>query len=267
MAERYRPDPNSGAYGDDQVEPDHTGCLCFSARICPLLGAQRVGNMVVLKSSHEWVEEITEDEETGERTTHRYTRPVLNIVVGPYWPMMAFVTYPLILGISGWTFVTGILPGGKPFPIVLGWAICTVGLIVALAFTACSDPGIMHRYREAPPQYEGIWRWSDQALTYRPKGAYYDSDTAVVVEDFDHTYVFPFCLICLLRILGACWSFAKYLITNSHDGNIPFVHIFLYSCPWTGTAIGRGNIIAFQTFVCLIFVCMIMDIFLITGAI
>jgi hypothetical protein len=36
--------------------------------------------------------------------------------------------------------------------------------------------------------------------------------------------------------------------------------------PWTGTAIGKKNMRAFQCFVALVFTCLIMDIFLLTGA-
>ena len=187
MAERQRPSEKSQAYGDNELEPDTTGCLCISAQVCPLFGASRVGNMVVLRQSHEWVEEVTVDEETGERTSQRYSRPTLKIVMGPYWPMMMFVTYPLIFGVSGWAFRDAILPGTKPAVIVLVWFICTIGLITALAFTACGDPGILYRHREPPPQGENTWRWTDQAQTYRPRGSFYDVDTAVVVEGFDHT--------------------------------------------------------------------------------
>ena len=39
------------------------------------------------------------------------------------------------------------------------------------------------------------------------------------------------------------------------------------SCPWTGTAIGEKNMMAFQAFVALVFVCLILDIVLLTGGI
>ena len=39
-----------------------------------------------------------------------------------------------------------------------------------------------------------------------------------------------------------------------------------FSCPWTGTAIGKKNMTAFQCFVGLVFVCLILDIVLLTGA-
>jgi hypothetical protein len=251
MAERHRPSESSRAYGDDELQPDSTGgCLCLSAQVCPVFGAGRVGNMAVLKSSHEWVEEVTEDEETGEKTSHRYSRPTLQVVMGPYWPMLLCVTYPLILGVSGWTFIAGILPGGKPAIVVFAWLVCTVGLIVALAMTGCRDPGIMHRHRNPPPQCEETWRWTDQAQSYRPRGAYFDVDTGVIVEEFDHTYV-AVCLCASERV-------------DMEDTHRP--SFFSYRCPWTGTAIGKRNMLSFQFFVCFVFVCMIIDIFILTGA-
>jgi hypothetical protein len=174
-------------YNDDDINTDSSGCLCCSAIVCPYLGAGRVGNMAVLHSSTEWVEEVEQDEETGEKQVRRFTRPRLNIVVGPYWPMLLFVTYPIIFGVSGWAFYIAIWPGKIPVMLVLLWLACTVGLISSLAFTGCRDPGILYRHDAPPPQGENTWRWSDQAQSYRPRGAHFDSDTFVIVEDFDHT--------------------------------------------------------------------------------
>mmetsp|Transcript_30523 Transcript_30523/g.45193 ORF Transcript_30523/g.45193 Transcript_30523/m.45193 type:complete len:315 (-) Transcript_30523:275-1219(-) len=210
------------AWAQDEIHPDSGGCTCCSAWICSKLGAGRIGNMAVLQQSQEWVEEVTLDEETGESTTRRYTQPKLNFVVGPYWPMLMFVTYPLILGVSGWTWMTA-LPG-KPLLLQIVWGFLSFGLVFALFQTAFRDPGIMRKRRNPPPQEEAQWRWSDAGQTYRPRGAVYDTDTAVVVEQFDHT------------------------------------------CPWTGTAIGKNNMLAFQCFVGLVFFCLIMDILLLTGA-
>ena len=78
-----------------------------------------------------------------------------------------------------------VIPRINPL-IGLLWAIGTVGLIVALALTACRDPGILPRYHKPPPNAED-WRWNERAHTYRPRSAWYDPDTAVVVEAFDHT--------------------------------------------------------------------------------
>lgn len=101
---------------DDSINPDTSGCLCCSALVCPYMGAGRVGNMAVLHSSTEWVEHVDEDEETGEQQVKRFMRPKLNIVMGPYWPMLVFCTYPLILGISGWTFLS-VIVAGKVSPV------------------------------------------------------------------------------------------------------------------------------------------------------
>ena len=100
--------------------------------------------------------------------------------------MLCMVTYPLIFGVSIATLVVAI-PKVPPM-IAFVWAVCTIGLIVALAMTAFRDPGIMPRYNNPPPGTDANqWRWNERALTYRPRGAWYDPDTAVVVEEFDHT--------------------------------------------------------------------------------
>jgi hypothetical protein len=204
-------------------EVDANCCICCSGYFCSKLGAGRVGNMAVLKQSMEWVELVEVDEEKGTETTRKYQRPRLDIVVGPYWPMLLCVTYPLIFGVSLWTAIVAI--PRVPFVAQLVWGALTFALIYALAKTSFSDPGILYRHARPPPQDENSWRWSDQAQSYRPRGAYYDTDCAVIVEDFDHT------------------------------------------CPWTGTAIGKGNMPYFQCFVGLVFICLIMDILLLTGAI
>lgn len=184
--ESRKPCKLSRGYGDSELERDHTGCLCFSAWVCSRLGADRLGNMTVLKSSEELVEEITVDEESGEIISRTYTRPVIQVIVGPFWPMLIFITYPLIFGASWYTFKL-ISKGGLPIALVFVWALCTVSLIISLALTAFSDPGILYKHPKAPPQEENTWRWTDQAMSYRPRRAHYDPDCAVVVEEFDHT--------------------------------------------------------------------------------
>jgi len=204
------------------IDPDMGGCSLCSSFLCTPLGAGRVGNLVVCRQSTEWVDEVNEDEETGEQTARRYARPKLDCIMGPYWPMLMCCTYPLIFGVSGWTMLTA-LPGKHPL-IQLFWGIATGGLVYALAMTAFCDPGVLYKHEAPPPQDENSWSWNESAQTYKPRGAIYDPDCAVVVEDFDHT------------------------------------------CPWTGTAIGRKNMTAFQTFVGLVFFCLILDILLLTGS-
>ena len=66
----------------DTAEGDGVPCICCSALVCSAIGAGRVGNMAVLKQSTEWVEEVEEDEDDVEKI-RRFTRPKLDIVVGP----------------------------------------------------------------------------------------------------------------------------------------------------------------------------------------
>lgn len=220
---------------DEEIDPT-CGCLYASGVVCSKVGAGRIGNMAVLREGEEWHdEEVPHDPDAsdsvgnggegggeGEKMTRRVRRRTIEMVVGPYWPMLFFVTWPLVLGVSMLTAIKAI--PSKSFPFVVVWAVCTGGLIYALFSVSCRDPGIMRRH-EIRPVDGDQWRWNDQAQTYRPRGAVYDPDCAVVVEDFDHT------------------------------------------CPWTGTAIGKKNMPPFQAFVALVFVCLILDIFLLTNVI
>ena len=104
--------------------------------------------------------------------------------------MLCMVTYPLILGVSLVTLVT-VIPEVNAL-IGLCWAVCTVGLIVALAMTAFRDPGILPRYSNPPPnQEENGWRWNDRALTYRPRGSWYDPGNYLILSE-------------LIALLDAC---------------------------------------------------------------
>jgi len=181
--------------------------------------------MIVLKESVRSIDDNGEEAEEKREERH------LDLVVGPFWPMMLFVTYPIILSVSSWTLYSAFIKGNKPFFIFIFWIMGTLGLIVSLFQVAFRDPGIMRRYRDIPRNVpsggsmrsKSWWKWSDAALTYRPYGALYDPDCACVIEGFDHT------------------------------------------CPWTGTAIGDKNMAAFQSFVALVFICLIMDILLLSG--
>jgi len=177
--QKFRDQPRKQCMKFD--DRDSSPCLCCSAIVCGLLNMGRVGNIVVLKQSQEWVE-TEEVDENGNMKVHRSTRPRLDCVVGPYWPMLLIVTYPLILGVSIATMING-LPG-KPWIIIFLWTCLTVSLITALALTAFRDPGILPRQLNAP---NGSWRWTDRGHSYRPPGSWFDHDTGVIVEEFDHT--------------------------------------------------------------------------------
>jgi hypothetical protein len=77
---KYKNNPKDACFS--MAEHDGMPCICCSAVVCSALGATRVGNMAVLKQSTEWVEEQEEDE-NGEMKVRRFTRPRLDVVVGP----------------------------------------------------------------------------------------------------------------------------------------------------------------------------------------
>ena len=132
----------------------------------------------------------------------------IQLVVGPFWPMLLFITYPLIFGVSALTLWNGI--PGKPWYVQIGWALMTGQLIRSLFNTGFRDPGMIERHKNPPAidtagdleggedrsrrrigfrwgNEEGPWRWSDHAQSYRPKNSMYCPDCKVVIEEFDHT--------------------------------------------------------------------------------
>lgn len=277
---------NMGQIFHEEIDPG-CGCIYLSAVFCSRFG--RIGNMIVLKERYVMVEvddnydnsnndeangECNENDEeegggeqradgfvvndddmslnpqnraTGEKnkrgqvtkTTRLVRKREIQLVVGPFWPMLIFITYPLIFAVSAWTLYSGV--PDKPWFIQALWAILTLLLIRSLYNTGFRDPGILQRYNTPPPtntdehshtrrigyrwgnEEVGPWRWTEQTHSYRPKGSMYCTDCKVVIEEFDHT------------------------------------------CPWTGTAIGKKNMSSFQMFVALVFLCLIVDIFLITS--
>ena len=61
---------------------------------------------------------------------------------------------------------------------------------------SCRNPGILYRHSQQPQPppssdnnntEEDEWRWNDQARSYRPKNARFDTECQVVIEGFDHT--------------------------------------------------------------------------------
>ena len=283
---------NRGVCADcckEEMEPT-CGCLYLSGLVCSRLGAGRVGNMAILKESTIVVEEVindADDEEEGIESEHDNARTApssngsaaggggngairtrsvhrrkIDYVVGPYWPMLLCITYPLIFAVSAWTFVSAILPGRHPL-VTLVWATLTLGLIYALFGVAFRDPGILPRHRTPPVgSGRGEWRWNDQAQTYRPRGAIYDPDCAVVIEDFDHTC--PWTV--RIEISSKMWIYFRlHIITFSSALFLLHVSSLLYT--YQGTGIGRKNMPSFQAFVALVFICLIMDILLLTAAV
>jgi len=232
-------------------------CLILSGWVCGdghcAMKARRIGNMVVLKerpfdvsqknrvadsdedSSEEEESPALNDEENPETRRKMYAPPnpptEIICMVGPYWPVLFCLTYPLVLGVSGATLVFAI-PYQRTF-IQIFWAVMTALLLYMLFNVSCRDPGVLLRHTEDPTpslsefrgRRNGAWKWNDTARSFHPRTAVYDPDCAVVIEEYDHV------------------------------------------CPWTGTAIGKKNMSAFHAFVGSIFLCLMMDVLLLTGAV
>ena len=157
----------------------------FSSIVCGCLGAKRVGNMAVLAQTTETLEEEIFNTTTGQMETRQRERPKLLWVVGPYWTVNLFITFPLIFGVSGWILFTKIVDSN--LPVIITWSIGTFLMVISLCMISCRNPGIMYRRPQMPQDAEVEWRWNDQARTYRPASARFDSECQVVVEGFDHT--------------------------------------------------------------------------------
>eukprot|EP01083_Nonionella_stella_P073997 200475_1 len=213
--------------GSENMDPT-CGCLVISGVLCGRMGFKRLGNMVILKErTVEVVDNPNDIEASSIGSGHRFESEIVYIV-GPYWPMMLGVTYPLILGVSYFTAANVIFVKGSEYNpgLAVIWSLLTFALCYSLFRVAFKNPGILKKHA-SPPKYgpnEPQWRWDDRVQSYAPRRAVYDTDCAVVIEEFDHT------------------------------------------CPWTGTAIGKGNMPAFQAFIVLVFLCLIMDVILLTSS-
>eukprot|EP00536_Pseudo-nitzschia_multiseries_P013897 jgi/Psemu1/261799/estExt_Genewise1Plus.C_6290021 len=171
---------NDGADSDHVIDQEFP----ISSIVCGCLRAGRVGNMAVLaQTTVDFEEEIVDP--SGQVTTHRKKRPKLLWVVGPYWTVNMFVTFPLILGVSSFICYSKVIDSG--LVVIITWSIGTFLLIFSLCMISCRNPGILYRHSQIPANTEEEWRWNDQAMTYRPASSRFDSDCQVVVEGFDHT--------------------------------------------------------------------------------
>lgn len=202
-AHKYAVGLTNPTWEDEQTESElcsESFCLYVTGMFCSnrCIRAGRIGNMVVLRENSNG----------------------FKCIIGPFWPMLIFITYPLIFGVSGACYYKVVMKFSA-FEQVM-WFALTFGLIFSLFLTSFRDPGIWLRKSERLNQ---SWVWNDQALSFRPRGARYDNDCACVIEGFDHT------------------------------------------CPWTGTGIGKKNMGSFQCFVGLVFVNLMVDVMLLTGAI
>ena len=105
---------------------------------------------------------------------------------------------------------------------------------------SCRDPGLMERVTDEESAENG-WFWNEQVGSYRPQGAMYCRECQVSNP--------------LLRIPIFHFSY-DFSGWNRHSNldHLPLsrqalVHDYDHVCPWTGTAIGKGNMLQFKLFV------------------
>ena len=195
----WKDEPVKGCNDPWCCKPANITAIC-----CRYCGVGRVGNMVVLWQRNVPYTNAENTNSTPASTTSH--RPKLMIVLGPYWMVLVFVTIPIFAAISAFTFWSLIRNETSTILFIL-YLVCTCGLFVSLCMVGCRDPDILYRHRAPPVGHTNTnttsrsddhdnnnndteWQWNDQALTYRPIHAKYDGECAVVIERFDHTYVF-----------------------------------------------------------------------------
>jgi len=138
-------------------------------------------------------------------------RPLM--VVGPCWPFCAFITVPLIIVVSALIGVF-VLP-----KLTSKWAWATylpiLGItLIALFFVSCRDPGLLERVETLDDVEGGVDSGDRSRWIWNDQVGSFRPPGAV------------FCRECKVIIQG-------------------YDHV----CPWTGTGIGRGNMLAFKFFV------------------
>lgn len=101
------------------------------------------------------------------------------IVLGPCWPML-LLTVTLIAG--GSAAVLGGL-GRFSLPLMITGGILCLFVILALAATACRNPGIVERSKV--PREDGEL-FDERAKSFRPHDCRYDQETQVLAYDIDH---------------------------------------------------------------------------------
>lgn len=138
-------------------------------------------------------------------------RPLM--VVGPCWPFCAFITVPLIIVVSALigVFVLPKLPSSWAWATYLPILVIT---LIALFFVSCRDPGLLERVESLDDVEGGADTGDRSRWIWNDQVGSFRPPGAV------------FCRECKVIIQG-------------------YDHV----CPWTGTGIGRGNMLAFKFFV------------------
>ncbi len=85
---------------------------------------------------------------SAERKKRTVRRREIQLVVRPFWPMLLFITCPLIFGVSILTLWSGI--PGKSVYVQISWALMTMQLIQLLFNMRFRDPGMLSCCMEPP---------------------------------------------------------------------------------------------------------------------
>lgn len=109
------------------------------------------------------------------------------LITGPCWPFCAFVTIPLISGLSGLVCYFIILNPDSALPSWFAvFYIPMIGLtLFALLCVGCRDPGLVERITDEEAGQQG-WYWNEQVSSFRPTGAIYCRECKAIIEDYDH---------------------------------------------------------------------------------
>ena len=139
---------------------------------------------------------------------------------------MFCVTTPMVVGIMYWAN-TFILPG-KHWLASLVFNLFGSGTLLSLWATSFSDPGILERQRVN--RSGGRMRWNNNASSFVPSHAMYDSDCGVVIE---------VCLLTSGQAKGASPAFPCFALCYFHVGLILFC-LMSPECPFS-TAYNSGG--------------------------
>ena len=245
------------------VEHSRHSYVYLTACCCQCLPVGRVGNLVVFRQrmveyepdyidENDDIEGTDDDEEsmvrtgvdsetqrsiatatvsgTGRRRRRRRMRPKLVCVVGPYFIITATLTIPVLLGLTFWTFYRTMWDVDDDdelhVAVIVTWAFSSFAMFLSLFKAACSDPGILYRHPRIP-----------SSLRQRDAPQWRWNDQAL-------TYRPP----------GARFDPEVQAVVEQFD----------HTCPWVGTAIGKGNMPWFQRFLIFLSISVVYDIVLLT---
>jgi hypothetical protein len=139
-------------------------------------------------------------------------------LVGPCWPFATFITLPLLLGIPLVILFLILIPYNLSSTVTVLYCLVFAACFIAFCLTSFRNPGILERV----PYISREAKEADPNGKYR-KWAWNDNGQS-------------------MRPPGALFDHTLKCILEDYD------HV----CPWSGTGIGRNNMLSFKAFVCLV---------------